>query len=130
MKRKITVITFLLLGIAGLTAFFILYNRENFTGNIVRDDYSYILDIEQMNGTDCHALQLTTGDTLEVRFITEKGSLTMEIKAPDGTQLYAGNGNGTTDFTLNITENGTYTVAVEARHAKGTIYIKSREKTQ
>lgn len=31
-------------------------------------------------------------DMLQIRFETEKGSLYMEIKAPDGTVLYTGNG--------------------------------------
>ena len=48
----------------------------------------------------------------------------MEIKAPDGTTIYRGNGKETTDFTVNIREDGVYTVVVEARHAKGTIQIR------
>ena len=43
----------------------------------------------------------------------------MEIKAPDGTTIYRGNGKEATDFTVNITETGVYTIAVYALHAKG-----------
>ena len=56
-----------------------------------------------------------------------KGELYMEIKAPDGTAVYRGNGKETTDFTVNIRESGVYTVVVEARHAKGTIDIQREE---
>ena len=52
----------------------------------------------------------------------------MEIKAPDGTSLYRGNGKETTDFSVNIQESGVYTIIVEARHAKGTIHIQLEEK--
>ena len=53
----------------------------------------------------------------------------MEIKAPDGTSLYRGNGKETTDFTVNIRESGIYTISVEARRAKGTIHVQLEEET-
>lgn len=57
-----------------------------------------------MNGTDLHTLDLQTGDTLKIQLETLKGSLYMEIKAPDGTAIYRGNGKEITDFTVNITK--------------------------
>ena len=79
--------------------------------------------MERMTGTDRHALELGAGDTLEVRFETEEGSVYMEIKAPDGTAVYTGRGRDTSDFTVNISEGGVYTVVVQARRAKGIIHI-------
>lgn len=64
------------------------------------------MDIERMNGTDLHTLELQKGDSLQIRFETEEGSLYMEIKAPDGAAIYRGNGKETTDFTVNIPESG------------------------
>ena len=61
------------------------------------------------------------------KFETVKGELYMEIKAPDGTVIYRGNGKETTDFNVNIPESGVYTIVVEARHAKGTIHIQLEE---
>ena len=58
-----------------------------------------------------------------------KGEMHIEINAPDGTIIYRGNGKETTDFTVNIPEDGVYTVLVEARHAKGTIHIQLEEET-
>ena len=78
-----------------------------------------MFDIERMNGTDLHTPDLQTGDVLKIQFETLKGSLYMEIKSPDGTTIYRGNGKETTDFTVNITESGVYTIVVCARHAKG-----------
>ena len=123
-KRKIVIIALILLLIAGL-AVFLIYNQEGFTGSRVKNSDSYTLDIKRMNGTDLHTLDLKEGDVLSIRFETEKGSLYMEIKAPDGTVLYSGNGKETTDFTVNISESGTYTVVVEARQAKGIIRIQA-----
>ena len=83
-----------------------------------------------MNGTDLHTLELQKDDVLQIQFETEKGTLYMEIKAPDGTSVYRGNGEEITDFTVNIPESGVYTVVVEARRAKGTIHIERKEEIQ
>ena len=99
-------------------------NQEIFTGSRVKHPDEYLLDIEKMNGTDLHTLELHEGDVLQIQFETEKGDLYMEIKAPDGTAVYRGNGKETTDFTVNITESGVYAVVVEARHAKGAIHVQ------
>ena len=126
MKRwsKAVFIALPLLILAGVAIFLFCYNQEGFTGSRVKNPDEYLLDIEKMNGTDLHTLELREGDVLQIQFEAEKGELYMEIKAPDGTAVYRGNGKETTDFTLNIRESGIYTVVVEARRAKGTIHIQ------
>ena len=114
--------------LAGLSAFLIVYNQPRFTGKRVKNSDAYTLDIRRMNGSDSHTLTLTDGDVLQVEFETEKGSLHMEITAPDGNVIYTGNGKETTKFEIGISENGAYTVKVEARHAKGKINIRLKEK--
>lgn len=116
-----------LLILAGVAIFQFCYNQEGFTGSRVKNPDAYLLDIEKMNGTDLHTLELQEGDVLDIQFETVKGSLYMEIKAPDGAAVYRGNGKETTDFTVNIRESGIYTIVVEARHAKGTIHIQLEE---
>ena len=122
-RKKAVLIVLSLLLLAGIAAFLFCYNQEGFTGSRVKNPDAYLLDIEKMNGTDLHTLELSRGDVLQIQFETEKGSLYMEIKAPDGTSLYRGNGKETTSFTVNIRESGVYTIVVEARHAKGTIHV-------
>ena len=126
-RNKVVFIALLLLLLAGIAAFLFCYNQEGFTGSRVKNPDAYLLDIEKMNGTDLHTLELSRGDVLQIQFETEKGNLYMEIKAPDGTAVYRGNGKETTDFTVNIRESGVYTVVVEARHAKGTIHVQLEE---
>ena len=129
MKRwsKAIFIALPLLILAGVAIFLFCYNLEGFTGSRVKNPDAYLLDIEKMNGTDLHTLELCEGDVLQIRFETVKGELYMEIKAPDGTSVYCGNGKETTDFTVNIRESGIYTIVVEARRAKGTIHIQLEE---
>lgn len=112
-----------LLIFAGVAVFLICRNQEGFTGSRIKNTDAYLLDIEKMNGTDLHTLELRQGDVLQIQFETKKGSMYAQIKAPDGTSLYRGNGKETTDFAVNIQESGVYTIVVEARHAKGTIHI-------
>ena len=123
-RNKSVFIVLLLLILTGAAIFLFCCNQEGFTGSRVKNPVEYLLDIEKMNGTDLHTLELREGDVLQIEFETEKGELYMEIKTPDGTAVYRGNGKETTDFTLNIRESGIYTVVVEARRAKGTIHIQ------
>ena len=129
-RNKTVLIALPLLILAGVAIFLFCYNLEGFTGSRVKNPDAYLLDIEKMNGTDLHTLELSRGDVLQIQFETEKGELYMEIKAPDGTAIYRGNGKETTEFAVNIRESGVYTVVVEARHAKGTIQIELQEKAQ
>lgn len=123
-RTKAVLIVLPLLLLAGLAVFLFCCNQENFTGSHVKNQEAYLLDIDKMNGTDLHTLELQEGYVLDIQFETVKGSLYMEIKAPDGTAVYRGNGKETTDFTVNIRESGVYTVVVEARNAKGIIHIQ------
>lgn len=128
-SKKAVLLVLPLLFLAGVAAFLFFYNQEGFTGNRIKNPDAYLLDIERMNGTDLHTLELHEGDVLQIQFETVKGSLYMEIKAPDETTIYRGNGKETTDFTVNIRESGVYTIVVEARHARGTIHIQLEEET-
>ena len=128
-RNKAVLIVLPLLVLAGISVFLSCSNRESFTGSRVKNPDAYLLDIERMNGTDLHTLELREGDVLQIQFETEKGTMYMEIKAPDGTTIYRGNGKETTEFALNIRESGVYTIVVEARHAKGTIHVQLEEET-
>ena len=123
-RNQAVFIALSLLILAGAAAFLSGSHQEGFAGSRVKNPDAYLLDIRRMNGTDLHSLALQKGDVLSVHFETQKGELYMEIKAPAGTAVYRGNGQETTDFTVNIRESGVYMIVVEARHAKGTIHIQ------
>ena len=123
-RNKAVLIVLPLLILAGIAIVLFFFDQEGFTGSRVKNPDEYLLDIEKMNGTDLHTLELHEGDVLQIEFETEKGELYMEIKAPDGTTVYRGNGKETTEFAVNIRESGVYTIVVEARRAKGTIHIQ------
>ena len=121
--RKWAALAGLCLLLLAATGVQFLRNQEGFTGSRVKNPDFYLLDIEKMNGTDLHTLELQAGEYLHIRFQTEQGSLYLEIKTPDGTSVYRGNGQDVTDFTVNAPENGVYTILVEAHRARGSIQI-------
>ena len=134
-KRIIRILTILSCVAAAILLIVALHLfRSNHVGSpgwrLLKTQDSYTLDSQQMNGADSHTLNLTAGDVLQVTFETQKGSLHMEITAPDGTMIYAGNGEEVAEFEINIQETGSYTVTVEARHAEGRIHVRLKENTQ
>ena len=125
-KGKRIAVCLLALLAAALAVFFLVRGARSsgaFRGSCVKNSDSYTLDIENMNGTDGHTLELRQGDTLQIHFAVEKGSIKLSITAPDGAVLYTGNGMEATDFTVNIPADGIYAISVEARQAKGAIQI-------
>ena len=126
MKGKRIAVCLLALLAAALAVFFLVRGARSsgaFRGSCVKNSDSYTLDIENMNGTDGHTLELRQGNTLQIHFAIEKGSIKLSITAPSGAVLYTGNGMEATDFTVNIPADGIYAISVEARQAKGAIQI-------
>lgn len=124
MKRKVLAISLFLFYTLGSVVFLTACGQRRFIGNHVVEDSFYRLDIDRMTGTDQVTMELGAGDTLAVQFETVKGFIYMEIKEPNENILYAGNGKGITEFTVNLSESGTYFIYVKAHHAKGNIYIQ------
>ena len=126
MKQKSLTITLLTLCILGLAVFWTAYNSRCFVGSRTAEAGCYKLDVDRMTGIDRFTMELSAGDMLAVQFETVKGSIYIEIKEPDESFLYAGNGKGMTEFSVNISESGTHSIYVEAHHAKGTVYIQQK----
>ena len=120
MRRKLLFSLFAL----GLFILLTACGQRGFDGTRVANPDSYHLDIEQMNGTDMHTMELNAGDVLDIHFEIVYGKLNMEIIAPDGSLIYTGNGEEATDFIVNISMSGEYSVRVEAHNAKGKMYIQ------
>ncbi len=126
MKRKAWNLPFFILCILTSAVFLTACGQTRFMGNRAAESGFYRLDIDYMTGTDWFTMELSAGDTLAIQFETIKGSIYMEIKEPDESSLYAGNGKGVSEFTVNILDSGTYSIYVEAHHAKGTIHIQQK----
>mgnify|MGYP004500506187 FL=1 len=129
MSLKDTITALLLALVLGCIAFAAVCGQRDFAGQRTASSDFYRLDIQRMTGTDLHSIELRAGAALQIRFETKMGFLHLEIKAPDGTVLYAGDGRETKCFAVSISQSGVYPVAVEAYHAKGKIDIQLKENT-
>ena len=120
---RAAILLFFVLGIAVLLT---ACGRTCFVGSRVADADAYRLDKDYMTGIDSATMELKANDTLAVFFEAVRGSIYMQIKAPDRTTLYSGNGKDVTEFTANVSESGTYSIYVEAHHAKGRVHIQQK----
>lgn len=127
MKQKIRTASLLLLMVLGAGLVLMACSSKSLADNRTAGSDSYGLNAESMTGTDSYQMELQEGEVLAVHFETIRGSMCMEIQAPDGTPLYQGNGKGVTEFTVNISESGIYSIFVEAHRAKGIIQVQRKE---
>ena len=126
MKQKTRTVLLLLLMVLGTGLMLMACGTKSLADNRTAGSDSYGLNAESMTGTDSYQMELQEGEVLAIHFETVRGAMCMEIQAPDGSSLYQGNGKGVTDFTVNIPESGTYSIFVEAHHAKGTVSIQQK----
>ena len=59
-KSKAVFIALSVVLLSGLAVFIICRNQDNFAGSRIKNPDAYLLDIEKMNGTDLHTLELKT----------------------------------------------------------------------
>ena len=126
MKQKSIRAATLLCYVLGIADLLTACGRTCFVGSRIADADAYRLDIDYMTGTDSATMELKANDTLAVFFEAVRGSIYMQIKAPDKTILYSGNGKDVTEFAANISESGVYSIIVEAHHAKGRVHIQQK----
>ena len=107
MKQKIRTASLLLLMVLETGLVLMACGTKSLADSRTAGSDSYSLNVESMTGTDSYQMELQVGEVLAVHFETVRGSMCMEIQAPDGSPLYQGNGKGMTEFTINIPESGT-----------------------
>ena len=126
-KEFLRAASLLLLMVLGVGLVLMACGSKSLADSRTAGSDSYGLNVESMTGTDSCQMELQKGEVLAVHFETVRGSMCMEIQAPDGGPLYQGNGKGVTEFTVNIPESGTYSIFVEVHRAKGIVQVQRKE---
>lgn len=116
LKQKIRTASPLLLMVLGTVLMLMACGTKSLADSRTAGSDSYGLNVESITGTDSYQMELQEGEILAIHFETVRGSMCMEIQAPNGNPLYQGNGKGVTEFTVNISESGTYSILVEAHN--------------
>ena len=59
-KSKAVFIALSVVLLSGIAVFLLCRNQENFNGSRIQNPDAFLLDIDRMNGTDLHTLELKT----------------------------------------------------------------------
>ena len=120
MKKSMTI--FLILSV---TVLLTACMETRFNGDRTGNDSQFIMNYSIFNGTDYQLLELEAGDIVDVKIVSDSGTLNIKVTR-DGYSLFNGNGVQTGTFQLTIPESGTYKFEVTGKKAKGSVsFIKS-----
>lgn len=117
MKRTILILSavlmvFMLCGCKGS-------QKATFDGSKTGDENHYDISFKMLNTTYTHKLEMKAGESILVHIEKESGDIKVMIQKEGETPVYEGNGDAATDFSVKVSEDGTYTVSVTGKEARG-----------
>lgn len=80
-------------------------------------------EFSRWNGQEESELSLNDNDELQVEVACESGSVSLDIRAKSGTEVYTGNGLDTCQFTVTVHETDVYVITMEGDNASGSARI-------
>lgn len=97
-----------------------------FNGSKTGDENHFDISFDILNTTYTHDFEMKQGENILVHVEKESGEIKVVIQEGQEEPIYEGNGNVTSDFSVAIPKDGTYTVSVTGKEAKGQV-IFNRE---
>lgn len=97
------------------------HSDSTFDGNKTSDAVSFQMDYTVLNRQEQASFELTAGDAIMVFIAQEAGTVDVIVGINEKEPVYEGNGLTNTSFTLNISEAGTYQIAVTGHAACGNV---------
>ena len=94
-----------------------------FNGNMTRDKDHFDMTFEILNTSYSHELEMKEGEALEVTVDDESGNLSLLIQKDDDKPIYQGNKIESAKFQVGIETEGTYTLTVTGRKARGHVIV-------
>lgn len=92
-----------------------------FSGSKTGNENHFEISFDFLNTTFTHELKMKQGEIILVHIEKESGDIKVMIQKDEETPIYEGNGEVATDFSVDILEDGTYTVSVTGKKAKGLV---------
>lgn len=93
--------------------------QASFNGSKTGDENHFDISFDVLNTTYTHTFELEHGEKLLVHVEKKSGDIKLMIQDEQQNIVYEGNGDVTTDFSVGIPQDGTYTVSVTGKKAKG-----------
>ena len=94
-----------------------------FNGNMTRDKDHFDMTFEILNTSYSHELEMKEGEALEVTVDVESGDLSLLIQKDDDKPIYQGNRVESAKFQVGIEAEGTYTLTVIGKRARGYVIV-------
>ncbi len=94
-----------------------------FNGNMTRDKDHFDMTFEILNTSYSHELEMKEGEALEVTVDVESGDLSLLIQKDDDKPIYQGNRIESAKFQVGIEAEGTYTLTVIGKMARGHVIV-------
>ena len=94
-----------------------------FNGNMTRDKDHFDMTFEILNTSYSHELEMKEGEALEVTVDAESGNLSLLIQKDDDKPIYQGNKIESAKFQVGIEAEGTYTLTVIGKRARGHVIV-------
>lgn len=93
-----------------------------FDGSRIGNDSEFIMEYSVLNTTDTQELIAESGDAINAKIVVNKGSLSIKIQRDGKEPIYESDGiSVSNEFDVEIDEDGTYTVEVTGKKAKGSV---------
>ena len=97
---------------------------SDFDGSRTGNDRELIMSYRMFNTTDSQELTVAAGDNIHVEITAERGQISLTIQRDGETPLYQAEEIASSDaFDLQANKDGTYTVSVTGKKAKGAISV-------
>ena len=94
-----------------------------FDGSITEDEDHFDMTFEVLNTSYSHELEMKEGEALEVTVDVESGDLSLLIQKDDDKPIYQGNRIESAKFQVGIEAEGTYTLTVIGKRARGHVIV-------
>ena len=94
-----------------------------FDGSITEDEDHFDMTFEVLNTSYSHELEMKEGEALEVTVDIESGDLSLLIQKDDDKPIYQGNKIKSAKFQVGIDTEGTYTLTVIGKRARGYVIV-------
>lgn len=101
-----------------------------FQGSRIGNDSKFIMNYQIFDTTDSQDLKAGAGDTINASIVVTDGRLSIRIQKGDDDPIYESDGIlVSNEFNVGIEEEGSYTVTVTGKKAKGSVsfLVKAKE---
>ena len=95
-----------------------------FDGSKTGDGDHFDIEFKVLNTSFSHDLELKEGESLDVSVTKESGEISLLIQNGEEEPAYRGDSMDTSDFKVTVSADGTYTVTVTGKKAKGHVVVK------